>query len=161
MRPARPQVSTFHVRAATRDDVGFLTDCARQAYSVYVAAIGREPAPMTFDFAARIGRDTIEVIEADGRLCGYMVWRLREDCLFLDSIAIADHARGQGLARAAFDHLERVARAAGRPAIELYTNVAMRPNLTLYPHLGFVRTGLRNEDGFERVYFRKELDPVR
>lgn len=146
------------IRPAGRHDLSFLQRCAREAYEVYIEAIGKEPAPMLFDFAAALGTDTIEVMEASARPVGYMRWELRPDCLFLDSIAITRDAQGHGYARHAFDHLERVARAAHRPAIELYTNEAMVQNLTLYPHLGFDVTGYREEDGYRRVYFRKELD---
>jgi hypothetical protein len=34
----------------------------------------------------------------------------------------------------------------------------MFENLGLYLKMGFVETGRREEDGFERVYFRKELE---
>lgn len=151
------QAPTFRVRPATRDDIAFLTRCAEEAYTQYIEAIGKRPAPMDFDFAGRLNHDTIEVLIADGRRAGYVVWRFKPDCLFLDSIAIGNEWQGKGLARQAFDHLERVARASRREAIELYTNEAMVANLTLYPHLGFERTGVRNEDGFTRVYFRKAL----
>ena len=159
MRRPDPQ-ATFTIRAARRDDLAFLRRCAQEAYEIYIEAIGRAPAPMLFDFEAAVGHDTIEVLEADGHRVGHMRWELRRDCLFLDSIAITREAQGHGFARRAFDHLERVARATRRPAIELYTNVAMISNLTLYPHLGFTVSDRRHEDGYDRVYFRKALDPA-
>ena len=42
--------------------------------------------------------------------------------------------------------------------IELYTNAAMRENVDYYPHLGYEETGRHEEDGFQRVFFRKALD---
>ncbi len=37
------------------------------------------------------------------------------------------------------------------------TNEKMSQNLSIYPHLGYVETGRRIEDGFNRVYFEKKL----
>ena len=48
-------------------------------------------------------------------------------------------------------------RAARARAVELYTNAQMTENLSLYPRLGYAKTGRRMEDGFDRVFYRKEL----
>ena len=39
----------------------------------------------------------------------------------------------------------------------LASNAAMTANLALYPRLGYRRTGRRVENGYDRVYFEKEL----
>ena len=49
------------------------------------------------------------------------------------------------------------ARAQGRPRLVLYTNVMMWENVALYGRWGFAETGRRREDGYERVYFAKDL----
>jgi hypothetical protein len=54
-------------------------------------------------------------------------------------------------------YAEDFAKCQGRNALILYTNVVMVENLALYPKMGFVETERRTEEGFERVYFRKEL----
>ena len=146
-------------REARRDDIPFLTGCAQAAYSQYVEAIGKRPAPMDFDFAGRLGHDRIEIVEDGEGPVGYLVWHMTPDSLFLESIALDPTAQGRGLARRALAHLEAQARVAGCAAITLYTNARMAGNLTLYPHLGFDVTGRRTENGFDRVYFRKDLTP--
>ena len=45
----------------------------------------------------------------------------------------------------------------GFDRIELYTNAAMRENIEYYPRLGYKEIGRHEEDGFERVFFRKSL----
>ncbi|MFD0916194.1 GNAT family N-acetyltransferase [Pseudahrensia aquimaris] len=145
------------IRPATAADVPFLQACAQSAYEIYIAAIGQKPAPMVFNFEAHLADHTIEVIEQTGGVAGYMVWNLMDKCLFLDSIAILPSHQGKGLASQAMRHLEAQAKANGKAAIELYTNEKMTGNLTLYPHLGFVETDRRQEDGFNRVFFRKCL----
>jgi hypothetical protein len=41
--------------------------------------------------------------------------------------------------------------------LRLYTNAAMTENLELYPRLGYQETARRTENGFERVFFTKQL----
>ena len=52
---------------------------------------------------------------------------------------------------------EATARAQGLPRIELFTNVHMTENRSLYPALGYREFARRTEDGFERVYFSKPI----
>ena len=50
-----------------------------------------------------------------------------------------------------------MARAAGAVAVELYTNARMTENMSLYPRPGYAETGRALENGFDRVFYRKEL----
>lgn len=52
---------------------------------------------------------------------------------------------------------ETVARLRGLTAVRLYTNEKMIENLSIYPKLGYIETGRRVENGFNRVYFEKPL----
>ena len=65
--------------------------------------------------------------------------------------------QGCGIGRALIAHVEEEARRLGLNAVELYTNEKMTENLGLYSRLGYIETGRRNEDGFNRVFFRKAL----
>lgn len=112
---------------------------------------------MVFDFRSRLADMPIEIILSNGKPVGYLVWFLRSDHLFLESIAVASSQQGKGFARLAMAYLEEKAFAAGCAAIELYTNEKMTTNLALYPHLGFEEMERRSEEGFNRVYFRKVL----
>ncbi|MGI9354998.1 MAG: GNAT family N-acetyltransferase [Rhizobiaceae bacterium] len=159
-RPASGDISlsdAFQIRPATTGDIDFLEACAADAYAQYFEAIGRKPAPMVFDFEAQLGEMPIEMMMNDGGSVGYLVWHLRADHLFLESIAVTSAQQGRGFAGLAMAYLEKTAIAAGRKAIELYTNEKMTANLGLYPHLGFVEIERREEEGFNRIYFRKIL----
>lgn len=134
-----------------------MRECAVAAYSQYVDAMGMEPAPMRADFSRHLERGELFVIADDGGPVGYLVWWMASDHLFVDNIAVLPSSLGKGVARFVFDQLEKRAIAARVLAIELYTNVMMKNNLKLYPHLGFVETERRHEHGFDRVYFRKTL----
>jgi ribosomal protein S18 acetylase RimI-like enzyme len=130
----------------------------REAYALYVPRIGREPAPMTADYTALLEHAEVWVAEAgDGAVAGVLVLEPRAESLLLENVAVAPEAQGRGIGGALVAHAEQRARELGLPEVTLYTNVHMTENLGLYPALGYVETGRRREDGYDRVYFRKSL----
>jgi GNAT superfamily N-acetyltransferase len=146
------------IRPATPGDEPAIRACAQAAYARYVPRIGREPAPMVADFAGAIAAGEVHVItDAQDRLQGFIVFRDAADHLLLENVAVFPEASGQGIGRTLIAFCEDVARARGHTTVCLYTNAAMEENLALYPRLGYVETGRRTEDGFSRVYFRKDL----
>lgn len=132
-----------------------LRDLVRDAYALYVPRIGREPAPMTDDYAARIAAGEAWVVEEEGRLLAVLVLEDFPDSLQLDNIAIAPSAQGRGLGRSLVAFTEAEARRRGYAKVTLYTNEKMVENLTLYPRLGFVETHRAPQAGFARVFFEK------
>ena len=133
--------------------------CAEAAYAPYVPRIGRRPAPMDADFAALVAQDHVAVALLDGVPAGYVVAYPRGDHVHVENLAVLPGLQGRGVGGALLDHAEGQARAAGLAAVELYTNAAMVENLSYYPRRGYATTGHRREDGFDRVYFRKQLGP--
>jgi ribosomal protein S18 acetylase RimI-like enzyme len=145
------------IRAARADEARRIGDIARAAYLKYVPRIGREPAPMAADFAAEIAAGRVVVVEAGEAVAGYMIAWPEADAYFIDSIAVDPAGQGRGLGRQLMDRAEREARRHGLAAIRLYTNAAMTENLSLYRHLGFVETHRATEQGFDRVFMRRDL----
>jgi ribosomal protein S18 acetylase RimI-like enzyme len=145
------------IRAACAADARRIGEIARAAYGKYVPRIGREPAPMSADFAAEIAAGRVVVAEADGGVVGYMVAWPQADGYFIDNIAVDPAAQGRGLGRQLIDHAARVAHRHGLAALRLYTHVAMSENLSLHRRMGFVETHRAIEDGFSRVFMRCEL----
>ncbi|MEZ5750895.1 MAG: GNAT family N-acetyltransferase [Paracoccaceae bacterium] len=144
------------IRLATLADLPAIRDCAEAAYGRYVPRIGRRPAPMDADFSGQIAAGFAHVaVDEKGEVRGYAIFWPQGDNLYLDSIAV--RVRGQGLGAALMARAEGVARATGLRSIRLYTNAKMTENLTLYPHLGFVQTDRRMDEGFDRVFFEKTL----
>ena len=75
----------------------------------------------------------------------------------LKNIAVFAQYQGMGIGKKLIAFCENSARQSGYSAVELYTNEKMSENLGVYPHLGYQEFGRWNEDGFSRVFFRKEL----
>lgn len=145
------------IRAAIPDDLDAVKACAEQAYALYVPRMGRKPAPMVADFAAQISAGHVHVAEADGAVAGFIALYPRGDHIHVENVAIPPALQGRGIGRALLVFAEDEAKRRGRAAVELYTNANMTENQSFYPRLGYTETGRREEDGFARVYYRKEL----
>lgn len=145
------------IRLAVPEDLSAIRRCAEDAYALYVPRIGKKPAPMIADFAAQIDAGQVHVCIEGGELAGYIVLYPRGDHLHIENVAILSALQGSGLGRKLLVFAEAEARRAGLAAIELYTNQKMTENLTFYPRLGYVELRRAEEDGFARVFYRKDL----
>lgn len=144
-------------RLAVAKDAAVVRALAREAYTHYVPRMGREPAPMTADYADQIAQGLVCVAEETGGLMGILVTYPKGNHLFVENVAVATGAQGRGVGRMLLEQAERMARDASLIALELYTNEKMTENLDWYPKLGFQETARIVEDGYSRVYFLKPL----
>jgi GNAT superfamily N-acetyltransferase len=144
-RPARP------------DEAPALRDLVRAAYAKCVSRLGREPAPMLDDYAARIEAGQAWVLEEGGALVGALILADEPDALLLYNIAVAPAAQGAGVGRRLISFTEAEARRRGHALLRLYTNEKMVENVAMYPRLGFTETHRGSEAGHRRVYFAKRL----
>jgi ribosomal protein S18 acetylase RimI-like enzyme len=155
-RPSTIEGPPEIVPAAARDTLA-VTACVRDAYARYVERIGREPAPMTADYAALIDAGEVWVMRAGEGVAGVLVLRPQPPALLVENVAVAPGSQGQGLGRQLMAFAEEHARAAGLDEVVLYTNERMTENLRFYPALGFAETCRGMQDGFARVFYRKAL----
>jgi ribosomal protein S18 acetylase RimI-like enzyme len=147
----------MNIRPAILDDLDAVQSCAEQAYALYVPRMGRNPAPMVADFGAQISAGHVHVIEVDGAVAGFIVLYPRGDHIHVENVAILPAVQGRGIGRALLAFAEDDAKRRGLAALELYTNAKMTENQTFYPRLGYTETGRHEEDGFARVFYRKDL----
>ncbi len=145
------------IRPAGPGDVAVIRRIAENAYEHYVPRIGRKPAPMVADFEVHVSAGEAFVLEDGGRVLGFIIAGARPDCLFVDNMAVDPAAQGRGLGRRLMAWSETAARQAGLPEVRLYTNVKMTENINFYTRLGFSETHRVTENGFDRVYLKKEL----
>ncbi len=145
------------IRPATANDVEAVRACAEGAYQIYVEAIGRKPMPMIVDFGASQRDGHLYVAELDGQVVGFAVVFQRDDHIFLENVAVSPAHQGKGVGGKLMKFVEQQATESGLNKIELYTNIKMTGNLTWYPSLGFEEIGRWSEDGFDRVFYRKQL----
>ncbi|MGB0689266.1 MAG: GNAT family N-acetyltransferase [Candidatus Puniceispirillum sp.] len=148
------------IRKATMDDAETCAAIAVAAYRDYVPLMGRRPAPMLADYAAHIARDTVFVVEIDeastGVVVGFIIIFKKGDDYWLENIAVTPSASEQGLGKRMMDFIEDYLRPLC-DRYQLYTNVKMERNIGWYHALGFSETFRGEVDGYDRVYFEKEI----
>jgi len=108
---------------------------------------------MVADFASLIAQNLVWISFPNGFIVMYSVGT----ALHIENVAVHPSAQGQGIGGRLMSFAKQHARFLGLNRIELYTNAKMDGPLALYPKLGFVKIDQRIEDGFERVYFAKQL----
>src|SRR5580693_33353 len=145
------------VRLADQDDVDVLRAIAAAAYQPYVARIGRLPAPVTADYdqAVRSGQTWVAV--QDGQISGFVVLVAEPGYLLVENLAVRPADQGRGIGSRLLARAEQHALRLGLSEIRLYTNEAMTENLAYYPRRGYIETHRADQDGFQRVFFRKPL----
>lgn len=147
-------------RAATAADVARIERIVEAAYAPYVERIGRRPAPMTVDYRALVATTDHATVLVDGdEPVGVIVTVPEPDHLLVENVAIAPHAQGRGYGRMLLSLAEQQARDLGLTQVWLYTNAKMTENVALYPRLGYAEVARHRQDGFERVFFVKDLPP--
>ncbi|MXP64111.1 N-acetyltransferase [Roseomonas sp. M0104] len=140
------------IRLARPGEAPLLAAIVEQAYAHYVPAIGRRPAPMDDDYAARIAAGEAWVLEAEGGLAGLLVLEARPGHLWLDNIAVDPARQHAGTGRRLMRFVAEEALRRGLPEIRLLTNALMTRNLDFYRRLGFMELERREEKGFRRVF---------
>jgi N-acetylglutamate synthase-like GNAT family acetyltransferase len=145
------------IRPAHAADVAAVSALVKDAYSIYLARNGKVPGPMRDDYAALIADQRVHVLEANGEIVGLVVLIPEARAMLLDNVAVHPRAQGRGFGVRLIAFAEQRARAAGLPALRLYTQDIMTENLALYSRLGFVETHRAKEIGLNRVYMTKAL----
>jgi|ERR1051326_8186176 ribosomal protein S18 acetylase RimI-like enzyme len=146
------------IRRARPEDRETVEAIVRDAYSIYIARIGKPPGPMLDDYAALIAEGAVSVLEdANGAIAALMVLLPKTDHLLLDNIAVRPDRQGHGLGRQLIAFAEAEARRLGHAELRLYTHATMTENIALYTRLGFTETGRGQEDGYNRVFMTKRL----
>ena len=93
----------------------------------------------------------------DEGLLGFIVFYPRGDHLHLENVAVFPSRQGQGFGARLIGFVEATAKRRGFKGVELYTNKKMTENLAYYPRLGYREISRGEQDGFNRVFYRKEV----
>ncbi|TNC09451.1 GNAT family N-acetyltransferase [Methylobacterium terricola] len=154
-RPGASAVGTS--RPATKADIPAIQALVRAAYAKWVPVIGREPTPMTADYAQAVRMHRFDLLERFGALVALVETIPRADHLWVENLAVAPAHHGQGLGRWMLRRAEEEACALGYTTIRLGTNKAFAANLDFYRRAGFA---VEREEPFRGgigVYLAKAL----
>ncbi|KAG9966220.1 hypothetical protein KCU61_g1083, partial [Aureobasidium melanogenum] len=163
-----PQTTTISL--ASPDHLNAVTDLITLAYTPYITRLnGKKPAPMTANYAALIDSSCLYILSASSSSsasasassailgCISLELNTTGEALEINNLAVSPTAQGKGYGKLLMKFAEDVAKEKGAKKLELYTNVKMVENLILYKKLGYDEVGRWSEDGFERVFFVKDL----
>jgi ribosomal protein S18 acetylase RimI-like enzyme len=146
-----------HLRRAQPEDAALLAGLAHRAYLPYVARIGRRPGPMDTDYDLAVAQDEVWMAVIGDELAGFVVLRPEDENLLLENIAVDPAFQGRGVGRTLLDLVEQRADGLGLDGIRLYTHAMMTENQRIYERRGYVETERVHEDGFDRLFYRKDL----
>jgi len=151
----------FAIRRAMPADAAAVRALTRNAYAKWVPVVGREPRPMTADYAHAVAEHLVDLVEEDGSLVALIEMIPAADHLLIENIAVAPDRHGKGIGSRLLAHAEAVARSLGLGEMRLYTNGLMATNIALYGRRGY-REDRREEAGplGIAVYMSKRLGPA-
>lgn len=146
-----------NLRPATKEDVPAIRALTRDAYAKWVHRIGREPVPMTADYALAVRTHRYDLLERAGEIVALVETMLHPDHLWVENLAVLPAHHRQGLGRYMLAQAETVARSLGHTQIRLLTNRDFTGNVGFYQRAGFV---IEREEAFKggiAVHLRKAL----
>jgi N-acetylglutamate synthase-like GNAT family acetyltransferase len=126
-----------HFRRATAIDATAVQTLTRAAYAKWVPLIGREPKPMTADYAHAVRAHVVDLYERDGELLGLVEMIPQSDHLLIENIAVRPDQQGKGVGDILLMHAEACARSLGLGEARLYTNAMFAANLAFYAKRGY------------------------
>ncbi len=133
----------LRLRQAVPADLTFVRITSFEAYAPWASILGGPPLPMHEDYAPRIARHEVWIVERGSDAAAMMVIETAADHLTIYSLAVSPAHQGQGIGRWMIRSAERMAQAAGVRELRLYTNPRMTRNIAMYQQAGFHETGRR------------------
>lgn len=104
--------------------------------------------PQTLEARAR--QETLLLAYSGDQLAGCLFVADRGDHAYLGKLAIDPALQSQGLGRRLVEAAERLARAAGKKALELDTRIELHGNHAAFAKLGFEEVARTAHPGFDR-----------
>lgn len=145
------------IRRAEPQDAECITALVTEAYTPYIARIGKKPAPMLEDYRQVLQENETFVLTDNDEVVGVLVMSPESTELLLVNVAVSARHKGKGLGKVLMAFCEEHALGKGMAAVRLYTHERMIENIDIYKKLGYLETHRATEDGFARVFMRKAL----
>ncbi|RWL77282.1 MAG: GNAT family N-acetyltransferase [Mesorhizobium sp.] len=149
------------MRPARREDLAAVVALTADAYAPYTPIFGGPPIPVTEDYAPRIERGEVWLLEEDAELAGLIVLERHPEHAMIFSVAVAPAFQGKKFGLKLLDFADEQARLWGVPEVRLYTNSRMERNIALYSAYGYRETGRRanpHRPGWTLVDMAKPVD---
>src|SRR5260370_36673911 len=127
----------WDLRRAVASAVAGIRTLTREAYAKGVPLMGREPKPMTADYAEAVRNHRIDLLHVVGTLAALIETIPEVDHLLVENVAVSPAFQGRGIGRKLMAHAEQIAASLGHGEIRLYTNKLFAENIELYRKLRY------------------------
>lgn len=131
------------MQLARAEDLATIVTLTEAAYAPYTALLGAPPIPVTEDYAPRIERGEVWLLESGDDTAGLLVLERHPDHTMIFNVAVAPGFQGKGFGIALLNFADEQTRQWRLPEVRLYTNARMERNIALYKAYGFHETGRR------------------
>ena len=129
------------------------------AFARYVDRMEGPPAPLLADYTRLCERGGVVALRNGRRIVGVLVSDIVGGTLQIETLAIHPRFEGRGYGTTMLEWAIDDALCRGASAVTLYTNAVMHEAQMFWASAGFMETGRRIEDGYDRVYYRRSLLP--
>lgn len=146
------------IRPARLEEAADISEIVRQAYTPWIAVVGRRPRPMDDDYEERCRKGHAWLLDIGGKPVGVVIVEEVDGALFLHNIAVAPQEQHRGFGRLLMHFIEEEALRRGFREVRLTTTVAMQRNVDLYRSLEYVITGSEPTTTVDRLLMSKRLD---
>ncbi len=124
-------------RRAGPGDVDVVRRITRAAYARWIPLIGREPKPMTADYALALERHRVDLLLEDDSVIGLIETVVEADALLIENVAVLPAHQRHGWGGRLLGLAEQIAQAHSLRRVRLYTNRRFVENIRLYARLGY------------------------
>lgn len=144
-------------RPGLAQDADLIRAFVRATFAKWVPIMGREPLPMTADYAEALQHNGFVLAFAGDTLAGVLETVVEDDHLWVETVAVRSDLQGQGLGQILMAKAAEEARAKGLSELRLLTNAALTSNLAFYQANGFRTDKTEPFRGGFVVWFSKNV----
>ncbi|TIX94038.1 MAG: GNAT family N-acetyltransferase, partial [Mesorhizobium sp.] len=109
------------ITKALAADLPAVVSLTTAAYAPYTALLGAPPMPVTEDYAPRIERGEVWLLESSAELAGLIVLERHADHVMIFSVAVSPAFQGRGLGITLLKFADEQTQSWGLPEVRLYT----------------------------------------
>jgi ribosomal protein S18 acetylase RimI-like enzyme len=147
-------------RPARLEDATSIAAIVQEAYTPWVAVVGRRPRPMDDDYEARCAKGHAWLLEVNHQAVGAVIIEDMNGYLFLHNIAVSPATQHRGYGRSLMQFVEEEAKRRGYGEVKLTTSVVMQKNVDLYLKLGYAITSREPTATVDRLWMTKRLNTI-
>jgi GNAT superfamily N-acetyltransferase len=112
---------------------------------------------MLDDYCALVEQGAVWVAVEQEVVLGVLVLLETEEGFCIETIAVRPEAHGHGVGGQLLSYAELQAKKFGYASLYLSTHRLMSESQAVYVHLGYVEFDRRIVNGYDRIFFRKQL----